>query len=84
MEKVKSYKVVGTDQRSGVAKNGQSWTISNITIDYDGKPCRIRVADGLKVQTGDSVTLEFGTRRAYGANELVVAVEKVIPAKKGE
>lgn len=85
MEKLKSYKVVGKDQRSGVGKNGQAWTISNITIDYDGKPCRVRIANDLAVQTGDSVSLAIGTRRAFGSLELVVNVEKVISAiEKGE
>ena len=77
MEKVRKYKVVGKDQRSDVGKNGQGWTISNITIDYDGKPCRVRISNDLDVQTGDCVTLGIGSRRAYGGNELVVTVKNV-------
>ena len=77
MEEIKKYKVVGEDKRSGVGKNGQSWTISNIIIDYDGKPCRVRIANDLNVQTGNCVTLGIGSRRAYGGNELVVIVKNV-------
>lgn len=77
MEEMRKYKVVGKDQRSGVGKNGQSWTISNITIDYNGKPCRVRISNDLVVQTGDYVTLGIGFRRAYGGNELVVIVKNV-------
>ena len=84
MEEAKSYKVVGTDQRSGVARNGQTWTISNVTVDYDGKPCRVRIVNDLAVQTGDSVSLSIGTRRAFGSLELVVNVKEVIPVEKGE
>lgn len=78
MEKLKSYKVIGKDCRSGVGKNGQAWTISNITIDYDGKQCRVRISNDLTVQTGDSVTLEIGTRRAFGSLELVVIVKDIV------
>lgn len=84
MEKVESYEVIGTDQRSGVGKNGQAWTISNVTIDYNGKPCRVRVANDLAVQTADYVTLTIDSRRAYGGNELVVTVKEVVSAKRGE
>lgn len=78
MEEMKKYKVIGEDKRSGVGKNGQSWTISNITIDYDGKPCRVRIANDLKIQTGDFVALTIGSRRAYGGSELVVIVKDVV------
>lgn len=77
MEEMKKYKVVGKDQRSGVAKDGSLWTISNVTVDYAGKPCRVRIANDLEVQTGDYVTLGIGFRRAYGGNELVVVVKNV-------
>ena len=72
------FKVVGKDRRSGVAKDGSLWTISNITVDYAGKPCRVRIANDLKVQTGDAVTLGIGSRRAYGGSELVVIVKDVV------
>ena len=78
MEEMKKYKVIGEDKRSGVGKNGQSWTISNITIDYDGKPCRVRIANDLKIQTGDLVALTIGSRRAHGGSELVVIVKDVV------
>lgn len=75
---MKKYKVIGEDKRSSVGKNGQSWTISNITIDYDGKPFRVRIANDLKIQTGDFVALTIGSRRAYGDSELVVIVKDVV------
>lgn len=78
MEEIKKFKVVGKDQRSGIGRDGQPWTISNITVDYYGKPCRVRIANDLKVQTGDAVTLGIGSRRAYGGSELVVIVKDVV------
>lgn len=78
MEEIKKYKVVGKDQRSGVAKDGSLWTISNVMVDYAGKPCRVRIANNLEVQTGDYVTLGIGSRRAYGGSELVVIVKDVV------
>lgn len=72
------FRVVGKDQRSGVGRDNRTWTISNVIVDYHGKPCKIRIPNDLSVQTGDFVTLTIGSRRAYGGSELVVTVKDVV------
>ena len=80
------FKVIAKDCKTGVsARTGEPYVIENLTLNFRGKAAKIRAPRDMTVNIGDSVRLELGTIRGYGAAQIGAVVTEVIPAeKKGE
>ena len=80
------FKVIAKDSKTGVsARTGEPYVIENLTLNFRGKAAKIRAPRDMTVNIGDSVRLELGTVRGYGAAQIGVVVTEVIPQeKKGE
>ena len=48
-----------------------------LTLNFHGKAAKIRAPRDMKIDIGDSVILEFGTVRGYGAPQIGAVVKEV-------
>ena len=80
------FEVIGKDTRTGVSsKNGEPYIFESLTLNFNGRAAKIRAPRDMAVNIGDSVRLELGTVRGYGAAQIGAVVKEVISAEtKGE
>lgn len=72
------FEVIGKDTRTGISsRTGESYVIENLTLNFHGKAAKIRAPRDMKINIGDSVVLEFGTVRGYGAPQIGAVVKEV-------
>lgn len=77
------FEVIAKDSRTGVsARTGTPYVIDNLTLNFHGKAAKIRAPRDMKIDIGDSVILEFGTVRWYGAPQIGAVVKEVVYDKE--
>ena len=75
------FEVIGKDTKTGISsRTGEPYVIENLTLNFHGKAAKIRAPRDMKINIGDSVVLEFGTVRGYGAPQIGAPLP---PLKRG-
>ena len=70
------FEVIGKDTRTGISsRTGEPYVIENLTLNFQA--AKIRAPRDMKIDIGDSVILEFGTVRGYGAPQIGAVVKEV-------
>lgn len=71
------FEIIGKDTKTGIGRNGETYVIENLILNFNGKAAKIRAPRNMSVNIGDSVILEFGTVRGYGAPQIGAVVKEV-------
>lgn len=77
------FEVIGKDTKTGIpSRTGEPYVIENLTLNFHGKAAKIRAPRDMKINIGDSVVLELGTVRGYGAPQIGAVVKEVAHDKE--
>lgn len=77
------FEVIGKDTKTGISsRTGEPYVIENLTLNFHGKAAKILAPRDMKINIGDSVVLEFGTVRGYGAPQIGAVVKEVAHDKE--
>lgn len=76
-------KIIGVSTYCGMSKNGKLYSLYTLEVDFNGEKCKIKTFES-GAAPGDYAQVGISTRKGVYGCELVVAVEKIIPASEIE
>lgn len=76
-------KIIGVSTYNGMSRNGKEYSLYTLEVDYNGEKCKIKTFES-GAAPGDYAQVGISIKRGVYGCELIVAVEKIIPAAEIE
>lgn len=83
MENCLVLRIIGTSEYHGQSRNGKSYTLTTLELDYQGNKVKIKCFEN-DAKVGDFAQIGIGTRKTVYGVEFTVAVERIIPMSEIE
>ena len=72
------FEIIGKDTKTGIGRNGETYVIENLILNFNGKAAKIRAPRNMSVNIGDSVRVGLGLVRNYGCLQIGAVVDQII------
>ncbi len=83
MDSCMILKIIGVSRYDGMSRTGKKYSLYTLELDFNGEKCKIKTFESGAVP-GDYAQVGISTKRGVYGCELIVAVEKIIPAAEIE
>lgn len=72
------FEIIGRDTKTGIGRNGETYVIENLILNFHGKNAKIRAPRNVSANIGDHVRVGLGLVGFYGSLGVGAIVEQVI------